>query len=131
MIEHLDNDEVLIIVGNLPGVGGYFDNYPDVTGEDKTREHELSHELIEYAKDFLSEYDPKTSTSKSNSGNRSMMDIYVTVDQEKRDEVVLKTWKMLNYMKEQYIESLSKSEEKDHHDYPSLKEEVLELTKKT
>jgi len=129
MVEYLDDGEALIIAGNLPGVAGYFNNYPDVEGEDKKRRHKLSHELVEYAEDFLSEYGPKTSTSKSNSGNRSMEDIYVTVGQEKRNEVVLKMWQMLNHMKERYIESLSKSDEEDHHAYVSLREEVLETTK--
>ena len=131
MVEYLDDGEVLIIAGNLPGVAGYFNNYPDVEGEDKKRRHKLSHKLVEYAEDFLSEYGPKTSTSKSNSGNRSMEDIYVTVGQEKQDEVVLKMWQMLNHMKERYIESLSESDEEDHHAYPSLEEEVLEITKRT
>jgi hypothetical protein len=130
MVEYLDDGEVRVIAGNLPGVAGYFNNYPNVKGEDKSRRHELSHELVEYGEDFLSEYDPKTSTSESNSGNRTMEDIYVTVDQEKRDEVVLKMWQMLNHMKERYIESLSESDEKDHHNYPSLEEEVLEITKR-
>lgn len=131
MVEYLDDGEALIIAGNLPGVAGYFNNYPDVDGEDKKRKYKLSHELVEYAEDFLSEYDPKTSTSESNSGNQSMRDIYVTVGQEKRDEVVMKMWQLLNHMQERYIESLSESDEEDHHDYRSLEEEVLGITKRT
>lgn len=131
MIEYLDDGEVLIIAANLLGVAGYFNNYPDKEGDDKKRRHELAHELVEYAEDQLSEYDPQTSTSKANSGNRAMRDIYVTVDEKKRDEVVMKMWQILNHMKKRYIKSLQESDEKEYHDYPSLEEEVLDITKRT
>ncbi|WP_276259710.1 hypothetical protein [Haloglomus litoreum] len=130
MVEYLDDGDVLIIAANLPGVAGYFDNYPDVEGEDKKRRHNLSHELVPYAEEHLSEYDPKTSTSKANSGNRAMEDIYVTVAEEQRDEVVMKMWRILNHLKERYIESLQESDESEYYDYPSLEGEVLDISKR-
>lgn len=129
MVEYQDDGQALIIAGNLPGMSGYFDNYPDVEGEEKQRRHVFARELLEEAKAHLKGYDLKESTSKSNSGNRSMEDLYVTVDREERDHVLFKMWQMLNEMKERYIEFLEESDEDEYLDYPSLESEIIEISR--
>ena len=85
MVESQDDGEVLVIAGNLPGMGGYFDNYPDVDGAEKERRQTFAQETLPVAKSYLEEYDVQESTSKSNSGNRQLKDLYVTVDEEQRE----------------------------------------------
>lgn len=129
MVEYQEDGESLIIAGNLPGLTGYFDNPDEIDGE-RLRRHNFAQELLREAKEkFLDGYDPKESSSSSNSGNRYMEDLYVKVDQEERDRVVIAMWQMLNHMKERYIDFLEDSEEDEHLDYPSLEEEVLEISK--
>jgi len=128
MVEYQDDNQVLVIAGNLPGLNRYFNNYPDVDGDQKQQEHVFAQELLKQAKTHIEEYDPKESTSKSNSGNRSMEDLYVTVDREERDRVVFKMWQMLNDMKNEYIEFLEESDEDEYLDYPSLQSEVVEIS---
>lgn len=133
MVDHQDDDEVLIIAGNLPGMTGYYKNYPDVIERDseKQKEHDLAQTLLEEAEAFLSEYEPRTSSSSSNQGNRSMNDIYVTVDEEKRDEVVMMMWKMLNHLRNRHLEFLRSKEEEEYYEYPQLEEEILGITMKS
>lgn len=128
MVECQDDDTALVIAGNLPGLGGYFDNYPNVEGEEKEERHQFAKNQLKRAKACLEEYDPNESTSKANSGNRHMEDLYVSVDREERDPVVLKMWQMLNRMKERYIDFLKNSDEEEHLDYPRLQNEVLEIS---
>jgi hypothetical protein len=130
MVEYQDDEQALIIAGNLPGLTGYFDNYPEVEGEEKQRRHDFAKTQLERAKNHLDDYDPEESTSKSNSGNRHMQDLYVTVDREERDQVVFKMWQMLNEMKEQYIEFLQESDEEEYLDYPQLQNEIVEVSKR-
>jgi len=132
MVDHQDDGAVLVIAGKIPGMAGYYDNYNNVEeDEEKRRKHEFSRELLDDACNYLSEYDPETSSSKSSSGNRSMNDIYVRVDEDKRDEVVLKMWKLLNYMKEEYHSFLKKHDPDEFVKYPSLEEEVVQITRKS
>lgn len=128
MVEYQDDGQALIIAGNLPGLAGYFNNYPDVEGEEKQRQHEFARKLLKQAKTHLKDYEPKESTSTSNSGNRSMEDLYVTVDREERDHVVFKMWQMLNEVKDRCIEFLKESDEDEHLNYPSLQSEIVELS---
>jgi len=129
MVKYQDDGQVRVIAGNLPGLSSYFNNYPDVDGEEKQRQYEFAQQLLEEAKTHIAEYDPKESTSKSNSGNRSMQDLYVTVEKAERDRVVFKMWQMLNEMKERYISFLKDSDEDEHLDYPSLESEIVEVSK--
>lgn len=129
MVEYQDEGRALIIAGNLPGMTGYFNNYPEVDGEDKQRQRNFARELFGKAKTHIEEYDPEESTSKSNSGNRSMEDLYVTVDKRERDRVVFKMWQMLNEMKEEYIEFLEQSDEDEYLNYPSLESEIVDISK--
>lgn len=132
MVDHQDDGSVLVIAGKIPGMAGYYDNYDNVDeDEEKRRKHQFSHDLLDDALNFLSEYDPKTSSSKSNSGNKSMEDIYVRVDEEKRDEVVLKMWKLLNFMKDEYHSFLEKHDPDEFVEHPSLEDEVVQITRKS
>lgn len=130
MVEYLDDDEVLIIAGNLPGLSGYFDNYPDVDGAEKQRRYEFAQELLPEAKTYLTGYDPQESTSSSNSGNRSMEDLYVEIERAKRDEVVMAMWQMLNWMKDRYIEFLGESDEDVYIAERPLETEVVDISKR-
>lgn len=131
MIEYR-NEDVLIIAGKLPGLNGYYKNYPDVVERDreKQRQHEFAREQLELAKEYLSEYEPQASTATSNSGNSSMNDLYVTVPPAQRDEVVMRMWKMLNHLRERYVEFLQDYENESYHEYPPLEAEVLAVTRK-
>lgn len=59
-----------------------------------------------------------------------MEDVYVTVDREERDRVVFIMWQMLNDMKQRYIEFLEKSNEEEYLDYPSLQNELIEISQR-
>lgn len=130
MVEYQDDGEALIIAGNLPGMRGYFDNYPDVEGEEKHERHEFARELLPESKAYLEEYDPQESTSTSNSGNRSMKDLYVKVESEKRDKVVMVMWRMLHHMKERYITFLEESDEAEYIAEQPLEAEVVDISKR-
>jgi len=130
MVEYQEDDTALVIAGNLPGLAGYFNNYPDIEDEEKQRQHEFARSQLKHAKDHLEEYGPEESISEAHSGNRSMQDLYVYVNSEERDRVLFKMWQMLNEMKERYIEYLEKSDEEEHLDYPSLQNEIIEISKK-
>lgn len=127
MVEYQD-DQVLIIAGYLPGLTGYYNDCPDVGGEEKKRQREFSRELLDEAKTYLQEYNPKEDYSESNQGNRSMSDLYVTVDREERDRVVFKMWQMLNHMKTRYLEFLKESNDEEYLDYPSLQDEIIDIS---
>lgn len=132
MVENQGDGTVLVIAGEIPGMVEYYDNSNNVDeDEEKRRKHEFSHELLDDALNFLSEYDPQTSSSKTHSGNQSMNDIYVRVSEDKRDEVVMKMWKLLNYMKEEYHDFLKKRDPEDYVNHPSLEDEVMQITKKS
>lgn len=131
MVEYQGDGTVLIIAGKIPGMSGYYKNYPDVVDRDEEalKEYNLSRKLLEKAIDCLEEYDPQTSSSESNSGNRSMNDIYVEVDEEKKDEVILKMWKLLNHLRDEYVTFLQEHRPEDFTDYPQLQDEVVQITK--
>lgn len=128
MVEYQDDDTALIIAGNLPGLSGYFDDYPDVEGEQKQQRHRFARKQLERAKAHLDEYDPEESISVANSGNRNMRDLYVTVDKTERDRVVFKMWQMLTEMKDHYVEFLQQSDDEEYRDYPSLQSEIIEIS---
>lgn len=55
--------------------------------------------------------------------------LYVGVYSQKRDEVVMALWQMLNYMKQRHIDLLEDFEEEKHLNYPSLEGEVVKISK--
>lgn len=131
IVEYKDDGNVLIIAGKIPGMIRYYENYPFNGDEQKIREHEFSRELLDEALDFLSEYDPQTSSSKTNQGNKDMRDIYVEVSAEKRDEVVMKMWNVLNYLKDRHIEFLKEWKPEDYQEHPSLEDEIISISKQS
>lgn len=132
MVDHQDDGTVLVIAGKIPGMGGYYDNYNRIDeDEEKRRKYEFSRELLDNALDFLSDYDPQTSSSRSNSGNSSMNDIYVSVNENERDEVVMKMWKLLDYMKEKHHSFLKKHDPNKLIEHPSLEDEIIQITRKS
>lgn len=133
LIEYQSDGTVLIIAGDIPGMVGYYKNYPDAVEDDeeKKAQYKLARCLLDEALDYLSEYDPETDYAETHSGNKDMRDIYVEVSEEKRDEVVLKMWKMLNYLRDKYIEFVQESDSKKVRDYPSLEDEIVRITQKS
>ena len=132
MVEYQDDGTVLIIAGNIPGMRGYFKNYPDVVegDEQKEREHKLAKERLDCALEKLSEYDPKTSHHKANSGNIRMRDIYVEVPKEQRDEVILQMWQVLNDLRTDWLEYVKDAESESYVEYDQLEDEILEIIKR-
>lgn len=129
MVENNGDGTVLVIAGHLPGMNRYYENYDFDGDPEKEAAHELAHRLLEDAMEFLSEYDPQTDYSESNSGNQSMRDIYVEVPAEERDAVVMKMWQLLHYLKTEYTEFLASESSDEHVNYPSLEDEILTLSK--
>lgn len=130
MVEYLDEDRVRVIAGNIPGMIRYYVNYPDEDDDQKQRERDFSENLLKKALERLSEYDPETDYSKANSGNKSMNDIFVEVDEEKRDEVVMEMWKVLNWLRDEHIEFVQEHRPDDLRELPALEEEVLRISKR-
>jgi hypothetical protein len=130
LVEELDEGRVRVIAGNIPGMIRYYINYPDEDDEQKQREHAFSNDLLEEALERLSEYDPETSSSTTNSGNSTLRDIYVEVSAEKRDEVVMQMWKVLNWLKDEHIEFMEEHRPDDIRQLPTLEDEVLRISKR-
>jgi hypothetical protein len=139
VVEH--DDELRIIAGSLPGMSGYHDNYPDVEDDHSRRsQRELAEANVEYALAVLDEYDPNTSSSRSNSGNYSMSDLYVTVDPDDRDDVLLKMWHIFNRLGQRDLEfrakhypeglagQMKRNSGWEPASHPSLKEEAARIT---
>ena len=129
LVNYHEDSTATVIVKHPPGRSGYYENYPDVEDDpSRQAQRELAHELVEYAENLLAEYDPKTSHWKANSGNRSLVDIYVRVGEEKVDEVIIKMWDLLNEFKQRHIDYLAKHEpEKLASPTTSLENKVKEI----
>jgi len=112
LINHHNDGTATVILNNPPGRSAYHNNYPNASKDDPERQArtELANDLVEYAETVLSEYDPRTSSWTSNSGNRSLRDIYVEVDDDEVDDVVVKMWQILVEFKQRYIDYLREYE---------------------
>lgn len=131
LVNYRDDGEVTVIVNDPPGRQGYYENYPDTAEDDPARQakHELANDLVEYAEMLLAEYEPQTSHWKANSGNRSLRDIYVRVDEDDVDEVLIKMWQLLIEFKLRYIEYLKEYESEELvSPNASLEEKVDEIS---
>ena len=130
LVNHHDDGTATVILNDPPGRHGYYDNYPEVT-EDEPKyqaKSELATDLVESAETILDEYDPQTSSWTANSGNRSLRDIYVEVDSDEVDEILIKMWQILVEFKPKYLDYL-RQYEPDELVSPdaSLKEKVDEI----
>jgi hypothetical protein len=130
LIEYTDNT-LLITIGKIPGMEGYFKNNPSVVegDEEKELQHEFANELLDEALGCLSEYNPKTSYHKSNSGNKYMSDIYFGVSKDERNNALRKVWKVLNRLRDRHIEYLEQVDPDKVSNPPLLEEEIIEITK--
>ncbi|TKX42466.1 hypothetical protein EXE41_17105 [Halorubrum sp. SD690R] len=108
MVEYLEDDELIIAGQRLPGASGYYQNYPDVVEENEKYQarHNAARDRINRALSILEEYDPKTYTEETYSGNKVLSAIYIRVPQDKREEAVVQFWIMLNYLRKDYYSFL-------------------------
>lgn len=130
-VNHGDDGKATVILNDPPGKEGYFVNYPESAEDDPTRqaEQKLANELVESAEDLLAGYDPQTSHWKADSGNRTLRDIYVTVDQGEVDQVIIKMWQLLTEFKPKYIQHLeAHNPEEVVSTSSSLNEKIDEIT---
>ena len=127
MIEYLENDELIIAGQRLPGISGYYQNYPDVVEENEKyqAEHTAARDRISRAMSMLKEYDPGTYTEETYSGNKVLSAIYIKVSQGKRKEALIDFWNMLNYLRRDYY-SFLREWEPHKLDEPLLKSELYE-----
>lgn len=112
LVNHHDDGKATVILTDPPGRNGYYDNYPNAEKDEPKHQakSELASDLVEYAETILDEYDARTSSWTANSGNRSLRDIYVKVDSDKIDEVLIKMWQILVEFKPRYIDYLRQYE---------------------
>lgn len=130
LVKYEDDGTATVVLKDPPGRQGYFEDMADIDDDDPARRArcELANELVEYAEKMLTAYDPQTSHWKANSGNRSLTDIYVNVDSEEVDAVILKMWHLLIEYKPKYITYLQEHEsEKLVSPTGSLTEKVDEI----
>ncbi|RAW45321.1 hypothetical protein DQW50_09230 [Halorubrum sp. 48-1-W] len=108
MVEYLDNDELIIAGQRLPGISEYYQNYPDVVKENEKYQarHTAAKDRINRAISMLEEYDPKTYTAETYSGNKVLSAIYIRVPEDKREEALVDFWNMLNYLRKDYYSFL-------------------------
>jgi hypothetical protein len=139
VVEH--DDELRIIAGSLPGMSGYHDNYPEAEDDySRMSQRELAEANVEYALAVLDKYDPDTSHHKANSGNYYMSDVYVTVEPEDRDDVLLNMWHIFNHLGQRDLEfrakhypeglagEMKRNSGWEPASHPSLKEEAARIT---
>jgi len=129
-VSYEEDGRATVILHDMPGVSGYYINYPGVVegDEKKEREYELAHELVDFAMDLLDDYSPKKSSWTSNSGNRSLRDIYVEVDEQEIDQVIILMYQILHRFNSEYIEFLEKYEpEEIVEPTATLEEKVQEI----
>ncbi|SDJ59421.1 hypothetical protein [Natronorubrum texcoconense] len=91
LIEQND-DEVEVIVGNIPEPSGYnLDrNYPEnLEDEENMRRHTVAEWIVEETTEMFTDYEWETSEYKSNNPNYHLRDVYFTCDKDELDNAVL------------------------------------------
>lgn len=108
MVEYLEDDELIIAAQRLPGASGYYQNYPEVVEENERylAEHNAAQDRISRAMSMLEEFDPRTYTEETYSGNKVLSAIYIRVPEDKREEALVDFWIMLNYLRKDYYSFL-------------------------
>jgi hypothetical protein len=111
LVNRREDGTATVLLTDPPGRQGYYLNYSDPP-EEPAREalHQLAEDLVERAETLLEEYDPQLSRWKANSGNRSLRDIYVQVDVDEIEDVILKMYQLLVEFKPRYLEHLEEYE---------------------
>lgn len=111
LVNRHENGTATVLLNDPPASQGYYLNYSDPPEEPaRAALHELAEELVERAETLLDEYDLQLSHWKANSGNRSLRDLYVQVDVDEVEDVILKMYQLLVEFKARYIEHLKEYE---------------------
>lgn len=110
LVSYDGESNVKVILHDPPGMQGYHENYPINDNPKRERKHELAEELLDYAKHILGEYEVKTSSWRANSGNLSLSDIYVEVDRQEVDQVLVNMYQILHHARNEYMSFLQEFE---------------------
>jgi hypothetical protein len=129
MVHHKDDDTSRVMATGVPGFEYYYDNYPSVDGEEKQLRQELGQEVVELFEDKLSKYEPNKSSSKSNSGNTSLRDMYVDVAPGSVDEVISVMWKCMCLAESKYMEMMDELEGIESLEAENLEDKVLDVAR--
>lgn len=108
LVEYLDENGIIIAATHLPGVAGYYLNYPDVVAEDEKSEarHISARKRVNRAMDILDGFGPNIFTIETASGNEVLSAIWVHVADDRRDETLNRMREMLVYLRDDYKEYL-------------------------
>ena len=132
LVNYHDDGTATVIANNPPGMQGYHVNYSIDDDPKREREHELAKELLNYVESVMDGHDIKTSSWTSNSGNRSLNDIYVKVEVEKVDQVLLNMYQFLHHAREEYIAFLQEFEPNELVEpTSSIEEKVVDIVSST
>lgn len=110
LVRYDDHSGATIIAHDPPGMQGFHVNYPIEDDSKREREHQMANELLSYAEGVLENYEIKTSSWKTNSGNRSLRDIYVNVEDDEVDQVLLNMYQFLHHARDEYLNFLHEYE---------------------
>lgn len=109
-----EEGETTVIMHDPPGVEKYYTNYPDAEDNEESRRfHDLSNEIVDHAREELSQYDPEISSWTSNSGNRSLRDIYVKVEKDQVEQVLIIMYQILSFALNEYTDFLQEYREEE------------------
>lgn len=107
MLINRGEDEVEVIVGNIP-VPSKYDldrNNPEILEDDETmRGHVSAKWIVTETTEMFSNYDWKTSSSKSRNPNYHLNDIYFTCKREQVEDAVITAKKFLAELEEKSLQ---------------------------
>jgi hypothetical protein len=92
--------EVEIIISQIPVPDGYHRNYRQYEDDDYVKKHAVARWVLEDAARVLDKYKWTESSSKSNSGNYYLKDVYFTCDKSEVNKAVLDSKKFLVRLEE-------------------------------
>lgn len=104
-------DEVEIVISQIPVPGGYHQNYQSQRGEtERVKQHGVARWVLADAARVLDEYDWNVSSHKANSGNRYLSDVYFTCNREDVDDAVMDAKKFLTDLEEKVLHHSRRSD---------------------
>lgn len=120
LLDH--GDDVEVVVSDIPTLFGYHQNF-DIqrTDNEKLKQHAVARWVLEDTARILDEYDWKSSSNKTHSGNLSLRDVYFTCARENVDDAVMDAKKFLTELEEQVLHH----HRKFAHNTPELPSDIL------